>query len=103
PIDLADSQSSALAKLWAKQRIEHLLASDQSEAGISLAKQHNLVCRGAAFVAWDEQEKVAIASPERILYQPSVLAATFGGVSAGVARTRLYSRLAPTTPETLGL
>ncbi|MDB6031261.1 MAG: hypothetical protein JWM16_1599 [Verrucomicrobiales bacterium] len=99
-IHLAESKSPALAKLWAKQRIEHLLANNQAEAGISLARQHNLVCRGVAFVAWDEQEKVAVASPERTLYQPSVFAATFGGISAGVARARLYSRMAPTTPET---
>jgi len=37
---------------------------------IALAEKANLVCRGAAFIAWDEAEEVAIAQDE--VYQPSL-------------------------------
>ena len=37
---------------------------------IALAEKANLVCRGAAFIAWDDAEEVAIAQDE--VYQPSL-------------------------------
>ena len=72
-----------------KQRIEHLLATDDSPAAISLAKQHNLVCRGAAFVAWDQHEKVPVAAAEEAIYQPSMLAKS-KGLRGGAATTAFY-------------
>jgi hypothetical protein len=46
------------------------LAGERSQDAISLAKEHNIVCEGAAFVAWDEAEKVPISTRE--IYQPAM-------------------------------
>jgi hypothetical protein len=56
--------------IWMKRRIDRLLQDRRNEQAIELAKEANLVCRGAAFVAWDEAEKVAVAQDE--VYQPSL-------------------------------
>jgi hypothetical protein len=53
-----------------RRRIESLLQVGKDEEAIALAKKANLVCRGAAFIAWDDAEKVAIAQDE--VYQPSL-------------------------------
>jgi Ca-activated chloride channel family protein len=56
--------------IWMKRRIESLLQCDNARAAIALAEEANLVCPGAAFIAWDDAEKVAIAQHE--VYQPSL-------------------------------
>ena len=56
--------------LWAKQAISRCLAEDRKDEAIKLAVQHNLICPGTAFIAFDEKEKVAIAREE--VYQPSM-------------------------------
>ena len=56
--------------IWMKHRIDSLLRVGRDSEAIALAKKANLVCRGAAFVAWDDAEKVAIAQEE--VYQPSL-------------------------------
>jgi Ca-activated chloride channel family protein len=56
--------------IWMRRRIESLLQVGKDEEAIALAKKANLVCRGAAFIAWDDAEKVAIAQDE--VYQPSL-------------------------------
>ncbi|MDQ3622126.1 MAG: VWA domain-containing protein, partial [Verrucomicrobiota bacterium] len=61
--------NDALQLLWARERITTLLDRDPAGA-IALAKEHNLLCEGAAFIAWDESEKVPIAQAE--LCQPSL-------------------------------
>ena len=53
-----------------KHRIDGLLQGGRDSEAIALAKKANLVCRGAAFVAWDDAEKVAIAQQE--VYLPSL-------------------------------
>jgi hypothetical protein len=53
-----------------KHRIDNLLQGGRRDQAIELAQQANLVCRGTAFVAWDEAEKVAIAQDE--VCQPSL-------------------------------
>jgi hypothetical protein len=55
---------------WMKHRIDRLLQGGKDSEAVALAKKANLVCRGAAFVAWDDTEKVAIAQEE--VYQPSL-------------------------------
>ncbi len=55
--------------IWMKHRIDSLLQGGKNREAIALAEKANLVCRGAAFVAWDDAEKVAIAQDE--VYQPS--------------------------------
>src|SRR5204863_6030678 len=49
---------------------ELLLAKGQNNEAIALAKENNIICEGAAFIAWDEQERVSVSRLE--VYQPSV-------------------------------
>ena len=56
--------------IWMKRRIESLLQGGKVKEAITLAEKANLVCRGTAFIAWDEAEEVAIAQDE--VYQPSL-------------------------------
>jgi hypothetical protein len=53
-----------------KHRIESLLHAGKDREAIALAEKTNLVCPGAAFIAWDDAERVAIAEDE--IYQPSL-------------------------------
>jgi Ca-activated chloride channel homolog len=69
---LEQTNLPALRLLWARRQIEHHLSQREREAALTLAKAHNLVCDGAAFIAWDEAEKVAVSAPERLLYQPAM-------------------------------
>jgi Ca-activated chloride channel family protein len=67
----AQAAKTDLPKLiWMKRRIESLLQGDKTKEAIALAEKANLVCRGAAFIAWDDAEEVAIAQDE--VYQPSL-------------------------------
>jgi len=70
--DLLETSTAALRLLWAKRRIDSLLAAGNPKAAISLAKENNLVCEGAAFIAWDEAEKVPVSGPDSEVYQPSM-------------------------------
>jgi hypothetical protein len=56
--------------IWMKRRIESLLQGGKVKEAIALAEKANLVCRGTAFIAWDDAEEVAIAQDE--VYQPSL-------------------------------
>lgn len=65
--------ASELPKLiWSKHRIDGLLRAGKDEEAIAIAKAANVICRGAAFIAWDEAERVAVAKDE--VYQPSITA-----------------------------
>ena len=55
--------------IWMKHRIDSLLQDGKDREAVALAEKANLVCRGAAFIAWDDAEKVPIAQDE--VYQPS--------------------------------
>jgi hypothetical protein len=67
----AQATKTDLPKLiWMKRRIESLLLGGKVKEAIALAEKANLVCRGAAFIAWDDAEQVAIAQDE--VYQPSL-------------------------------
>lgn len=55
--------------IWARARICHLERRD-NPAALTLAKEFNLLCKTAAFVAWDEAEKVVIA--KRQIEQPTI-------------------------------
>jgi Ca-activated chloride channel family protein len=69
-IDPARSANPALRLLWARERIALLQAQGRQRKALALAKEHNLLCKGAAFVAWDEAEQVQVAV--RQVYQPSL-------------------------------
>ena len=67
----AQAAKTDLPKLiWMKRRIESLLQGGKIKEAIALAEKANLVCPGAAFIAWDDAEEVAIAQDE--VYQPSL-------------------------------
>lgn len=70
PLTLHSSTNPALPLLWARERISTLLADGQQSVALTLAKQHNILCEGAAFIAWDEAERVQVA--QREIYQPSL-------------------------------
>jgi Ca-activated chloride channel family protein len=67
---LPDDTCQAPRLVWARGRINYLLAEDQRKEAVQIACKHNIVCRGASFVAIDEAEKVPVA--QRKVYQPSV-------------------------------
>ena len=60
--------------MWAQRRISSLLAGDLQPDAVAVAVKHNLLCRGASFIAWDESEKVAVAKRE--VYQPALKKST---------------------------
>jgi len=47
---------------WCKNRIQGLVAEQKHTEAIVLSVQSNLICPLTAFIAWDESEKVAVAS-----------------------------------------
>ncbi|MEA3208779.1 MAG: Ca-activated chloride channel [Chthoniobacter sp.] len=67
-MDLGTAGSEAVKLLWAKERMAALLAAERPQEAIALARQHNLICQGAAFIAWDEAEQVQIA--QEMIVQP---------------------------------
>ncbi len=68
--ELTAVANPALRLIWTRNRITALLAENKEVDAIALAKSANIICRGTAFVAWDEAEKVAIAADS--IYQPAV-------------------------------
>ncbi len=93
-IPLGAAGSEAVKLLWARERITALLAAGLTHEAITLAKAHNILCEGAAFIAWDEQEQVAIA--EEDIAQPVMslwrrIIGASSGVSAAAPPTVLYS------------
>jgi len=69
-VKLEPRPEPALRLLWAKGVIDFNLRRGKRAKAIALAISHNLLCEGAAFIAWDEAEKVAVAARE--VYQPSM-------------------------------
>jgi hypothetical protein len=65
----ADDSCAAPRLAWAKQRVDQLLAENDDTAAVELATEHNILCKGATFVAIDEAEKVPVA--QRMVYQPA--------------------------------
>lgn len=63
-------KNRAIKLLWAREKIDALLAANNSDEAIRLAKKHNILCRGVSFIAWDEEERVDVAN--QTLYQPSM-------------------------------
>jgi hypothetical protein len=57
--------------IWARSRIRHLDASKRKDEALALAKQFNLLSRGAAFIAWDDAERVPVAQTE--IVQPAMV------------------------------
>lgn len=55
---------------WCKERLVNLAAKDDKATAITLSRESNLLCPFTAFVAWDDQEKVAVAAHH--IVQPSL-------------------------------
>ncbi len=55
---------------WCKQSIERCISENREQDAIALSVESNLICPLTAFIAWDEQEKVSVAT--HLLMQPSV-------------------------------
>ncbi|HEY6225648.1 MAG TPA: VIT and VWA domain-containing protein [Verrucomicrobiae bacterium] len=60
---------------WSRSRIQRLIAEGENEQAIALSVKSNLICTLTAFVAWDESEKVPVATHD--LVQPSLQLAEF--------------------------
>jgi Ca-activated chloride channel family protein len=95
--DLVETSAVALPLLWAKRRIEFHLAKGETQQAIALAKANNIVCEGAAFIAWDESEKVPVSARE--VYQPAIqpemggmLMARFAAAPAGARALQEITR-----------
>ncbi len=69
--DLEAAPESEAARLaWVKRRIKHLEQAGCCAEAVELAIHHNLVCKGASFLAWDETAKTAVAKIEVV--QPAL-------------------------------
>jgi hypothetical protein len=99
--DLVATDAPALPLLWAKRRIDFLLAQSRTQAAIALAKEANLVCEGTAFIAWDETEKVPVSGPEQQLYQPAMMTKLFA--AARMASPGIVAGKSESRSETMGL
>lgn len=86
PIPAESTSDAAPAKLWARQRLDHLLETGDEPAALALSQQANVLCRLTAWVAWDESERLALSRPPQQIYQPSADATgTFPGYAAACA------------------
>jgi Ca-activated chloride channel family protein len=54
---------------WSKHRIQRYVSERRPAEAVALSVESNLICPLTAFIAWDESEKVAVAS--QALAQPS--------------------------------
>ncbi|MCX6925669.1 MAG: VWA domain-containing protein, partial [Verrucomicrobia bacterium] len=55
---------------WCKNRIARHIAESRAAEAVALSVQSNLICPLTAFIAWDEAEKVAVAT--HALVQPAL-------------------------------
>jgi Ca-activated chloride channel family protein len=65
----SESTLAGAGLIWARTRIRHLEREGESLEALAVAKEFNLLSKNAAFIAWDEAEKVSIAQSE--LVQPA--------------------------------
>ncbi len=89
------SEANAIAPrlLWAHRRMGHLIATGLKKEAVQLAIAANLVCEGAAFVAWDEAEKVSVAKRE--VYQPALDAGEFDVCYSAAQPTACMAAMPP--------
>jgi Ca-activated chloride channel family protein len=60
PIQTVSSRAPLL--LAVKAEITDCLDKEEEEQGVSIACRHNILCKGAAFIAFDESENVPVAN-----------------------------------------
>lgn len=96
---VSKTANEAVRLAWIRARIEELEATHDRPAALQLAITHNVLCEGAAFIAWDESEKVRIATEE--IYQPSMVMEDLclaGGTVGAMAAFPLIAAPAPMAP-----
>jgi Ca-activated chloride channel family protein len=64
---------------WCRSRIQRLVAEGKDRAAVALSVESNLICPLTAFVAWDETEKVPVATHELVQPVMELNAASAGG------------------------
>ncbi len=73
PVSIALDQQTATLEApylhWYRSRIQRLIADLDHDAAVALSVKSNLICPLTAFIAWDESEKVPVASHQ--LVQPA--------------------------------
>jgi hypothetical protein len=84
PFDRQTAAFEAPYLHWCRTRIQRLLAEGHNKAAVDLSIKSSLICPLTAFIAWDDSEKVPIATHE--LVQPSLELA--GGMQFGLAEAR---------------
>jgi len=62
PVSSVSTTGEAPYLRWCKHRIQRLMQERNPAEVIALSIQSNLICPLTAFIAWDESEKVAVAS-----------------------------------------
>ncbi|MBN8248254.1 MAG: hypothetical protein J0L84_12525, partial [Verrucomicrobia bacterium] len=72
-------EGPAVPLLWARRRLLDLERQNQAAPCVSLSKEFNLLCRFTAFIAWDEQQHVAVA--QQHLQQPALAPAGWNGAN----------------------
>ncbi len=82
PITILPTNDVAICRLWQQKQISHFLTNGQVAQAVHLAKLANLLCSGTAFIAWDEQEKVAVVGKHHV-YQPSLQPDLWGDSDMG--------------------
>ena len=84
---------------WCKNRIQDLIVQGKQDEAIVLSKSANLICSLTAFVAWDKNERVAVAEHE--LVQPALAASSMLGIAC--APPACYSLAEPAVDSQMGL
>ncbi len=77
---------------WCRTRMQRLIAEGDEKGAVALSVESNLICGLTAFIAWDESEKVPVAS--HLLVQPSLepldtwLCSTMGSTPDAVGQVK---------------
>lgn len=94
--------NEAVEKLWQKQRIEASIREGKTDEAITLAKTANLICKGTAFIAWDESQQVPISKKE--VFQPTLSNPNQNGLLEGlISETQAFYCKMPTRSFTLSI
>jgi Ca-activated chloride channel family protein len=74
---------------WCRSRMGRLIGEGKAKEAIKLSVQSNLICRLTAFVAWDESEKVAVATHDLVQPVMAMLRCCESPTAGAVLRFRL--------------
>ena len=69
----AENTLPAAGLVWARAKVRHLDSKGRRSDSLAVAKEFNILSEQAAFVAWDETEKVPVAQTE--IFQPGIAVA----------------------------